>query len=46
MRKITSLTLAITGLIELVTSVVLYILPSGRVAYWADYRLFDLSKTQ
>jgi hypothetical protein len=46
MRKITSLTLAITGLIELVTSVVLYILPSGRVAYWADYRLLGLSKTE
>jgi hypothetical protein len=46
MRKITSLTLFISGIIELVTSVVLYILPSGRVAYWADYRLWGLSKTQ
>lgn len=46
MRKITSLTLAISGLIELITSVVLYILPSGRVAYWSDYQLFGLSKTE
>lgn len=45
MRKITSLTLAITGLIELVTSVVLYIMPAGRVAYWSNYQLFGLSKT-
>lgn len=46
MRKITSLTLIVSGIIELITSVVLYILPSGRVAYWADYRLWGLSKTQ
>lgn len=46
MRKITSLTLAISGLIELVTSVVLYIIPSGRVAYWSNYQLLGLSKTQ
>lgn len=46
MRKITSLTLAITGIIELITSVVLYIMPAGRVAYWSDYRLFGLSKTE
>jgi len=46
MRKITSLTLVLAGIIEIITSIVLYILPSGRVAYWADYRLFGLSKTQ
>ncbi len=46
MRKITSLTLVVSGLIELVTCVVLYIIPSGRVAYWVNYRLFGLSKTQ
>lgn len=46
MRKVTSLTLAITGLIELFTSVILYILPSGRVAYWANYQIFGLSKTE
>lgn len=46
MRKITSLTLVISGIIELVTSIVLYIIPSGRVAYWSDYQLFGLSKVQ
>ncbi len=46
MRKITSLILVISGAIELVTSIVLYIVPSGRVAYWADYRLLGLSKHQ
>ncbi len=46
MRKITSLTLVISGIIELITSIVLYILPAGRVAYWADYSLMGLSKTQ
>lgn len=46
MRKITSLTLAISGFIELITSIVLYIIPSGRVAYWSDYQLFGLSKVQ
>lgn len=46
MRKVTSLTLVIAGLIELLTSIVLYIIPSGRVAYWANYHLLGLSKTQ
>ncbi len=46
MRKITSLTLAIAGLIELITSVVLYILPAGRVAFWSNYQLLGLSKTE
>lgn len=46
MRKITSLTLIISGIIELITSVVLYIVPSGRVAYWSDYTLWGLSKVQ
>lgn len=46
MRKITSLTLIIAGFIEIVTSVILYIVPAGRVAYWADYKFFGLSKTE
>jgi len=45
-RKITSLTLVIAGFIELVTSVVLYIMPAGRVAYWTDYHFLGLSKSQ
>ncbi|MBN2163571.1 MAG: DUF4405 domain-containing protein [Pontiellaceae bacterium] len=46
MRKVTSLTLLIAGFIELVTSVVLYMMPAGRVAYWSEYRFLGLSKNQ
>ena len=46
MRRITSLTLVIASFVELVTSVVLYIIPSGRVAYWSDYHLLGLDKHQ
>ena len=46
MRKVTSLTLVISGFIELITSIVLYMIPSGRIAYWHDYRLVGLSKGQ
>jgi len=28
-----------------VTSLILFIVPQGRVAYWADWRLLGLSKT-
>jgi len=44
MRKISSLTALISFVMLMVTSIVLYILPSGRVAYWAGYRLWWLSK--
>ena len=44
MRKITSLTALISFVLLMVTSVILYIVPSGRVAYWAEYRLWFLSK--
>jgi hypothetical protein len=46
MRKITSLTALVSFLLLMVTSVILYIVPSGRVAYWAGYRLWSLSKEQ
>ena len=45
MRRITSLTAALTFLLVVLTSIVLYIVPQGRVAYWADWRLWGLSKT-
>lgn len=44
LRKITSLTALISFTLLLVTSVVLYIVPSGRIANWAGYRLWGLSK--
>jgi len=46
MRKITSLTAALSFITLLITSVVLYIVPHGRVAYWADWQLWGLSKTE
>lgn len=45
-RKITSLTAGLTFLVTVLTSVILYIVPQGRVAYWSDWRLWGLSKEQ
>jgi ABC-type antimicrobial peptide transport system permease subunit len=36
-RKITSLTAGLAFLVMLLTSVILYIVPAGRIAYWADW---------
>ncbi len=44
LRKTTSLTLVFSGIFVLLTSVVLYVEPHGRVAYWADWRFWGLSK--
>lgn len=46
MRKITSLTATLSFVLMVVTSIILYIVPQGRVAYWADWRLWGLTKTQ
>ncbi len=45
-RRITSLTALISFVFLILTSVILYIVPAGRVAYWSDWRLWSLSKTQ
>lgn len=45
-RKITSLTATLAFILMVLTSVVLYVVPQGRVAYWADWRLWGLSKTE
>ena len=46
MKKITSLTLAFSFLIMSYTGVMLFIVPQGKVAYWSDWHLFGLSKSQ
>jgi len=46
LRKITSLTALVSFLMLVLSSVVLYLSPQGRVAYWADWRLWGLSKTE
>ncbi|NDV18856.1 DUF4405 domain-containing protein [Pseudodesulfovibrio sp. JC047] len=45
-RKIVSLTGLLSFLVTLLTSVILYIVPEGRVAYWADWHLIGLTKHQ
>lgn len=45
-RRLTSLTALLSFAMVLVTSVVLYIVPAGRVAYWADWRLWGMTKEQ
>jgi len=45
-KKIISLSLAFSFLIMSITGVILYIVPKGKVAYWADWQIFGLSKTQ
>jgi hypothetical protein len=45
-RKATSLTALLSFVLLATTSVILYIVPHGRVAYWTDWRLWGLSKTQ
>ncbi len=46
MRKITSMTMLISLVILILNSVVLYVVPEGRVAYWADWRFWGLTKPQ
>jgi hypothetical protein len=43
-RKITSLTALLSFILLMMTSIILYIVPAGRVAYWADYHLWGLTK--
>jgi hypothetical protein len=45
-KKITSLTAALSFLIMVLTSFILYIVPQGRIAYWADWHLWGLTKEQ
>lgn len=45
-RKTISLTALWAFALLILTSIVLYIVPAGRVAYWADWRLWGLTKTQ
>lgn len=44
MRKITSLTALLSFVVLILNSVILYIMPQGRVAYWADWHLWGLDK--
>ena len=46
LRKIVSLTMLVSFALCVLTSVVLYITPHGRVAFWSNWRFWGLSKTQ
>lgn len=45
-RKVTSLTSFLSIIVLSITSIVLYFVPQGRVAYWADWTFLGLSKEQ
>lgn len=45
-RRVVSLTLLISLVPLVFTSVILYIVPEGRVAYWSDWKMLGLSKSQ
>ncbi|MCF8069826.1 MAG: DUF4405 domain-containing protein [Desulfobacterales bacterium] len=45
-RRITSLTAFLSFFIIVLTAIVLYVAPQGRIAYWADWRLWGLTKDQ
>ena len=46
MRRTTSLAAFLSFFVVLLTSIVLYFAPQGRIAYWADWRFWSLSKDQ
>ena len=45
-RKLVSLTLVISLVPLVLTSIILYIVPEGRVAYWSDWKMVGLTKPQ
>ncbi len=46
LRRIVSLTLLMSIALMLTSSIILFIVPQGRVAYWSDWSLWGLTKTQ
>lgn len=45
-KKTISLTLGFSFLVMSITGIILYIVPKGKVAYWANWELLGLTKTQ
>ena len=46
LRRVVSLSLMLSVFTMLVTSIILYIVPQGRVAYWSEWSLWGISKSQ
>lgn len=44
MRKITSMTMLLSLIVLTINSIMLYVVPEGRIAYWADWRFLGLTK--
>ncbi|WP_300672563.1 DUF4405 domain-containing protein [Desulfoluna sp.] len=44
LKKITSLTALFSFVVLTISSIVLYVMPHGRVAYWADWHFWGLAK--
>lgn len=44
-RKITSMTMLVSFIVLILNSLVLYVVPEGRVAYWANWNFLGLSKS-
>jgi cytochrome b subunit of formate dehydrogenase len=45
-KKVISLTLAFSFLVMSITGIMLYIVPKGKIAYWANWEMFGLTKNQ
>lgn len=43
-RKITSMTMLLSLVVLILNSIILYVVPEGRVAYWAGWKFFGLTK--
>ncbi len=46
LRRLVSMTALVSFLGLILTSVIMYIVPAGRVAYWVDWRLWGLTKEE
>jgi len=46
LKKVTSLSLGFSFLIMSYTGIILFLVPKGKIAYWVDWHLFGLSKSQ
>ncbi|VGO22229.1 DUF4405 domain-containing protein [Pontiella sulfatireligans] len=46
LRKITSLTTLLSFILLLATSIILYITPQGKIAFWANWKIGGLGKEQ
>lgn len=45
-RVLTSLCALVAFMVTAFSGIILYLVPQGRIAYWTDWRLWGLSKTQ